>query len=181
MRGGKKSPQKNKKDRERERVIFSISPPLGWSERKDARAVLASDEPKPPFLVSKDSVNQKPQQNAKTFIHNFILFCKSHLANLLLLLQADSLLLHLLLLLVTRLQDVTESLLQVHRQLWAQRGAGQVSLVLLHNSEASLILIVPDFTTSKYGSSCNYLFFLLILAPVVSSLSIYWHPVRKAI
>ena len=40
-------------------------------------------------------------------------------------------------------------------------------------SEASLI--VPDFTISVYGSSCNYLFFCLILASLLS-FSIYWHP-----
>ena len=36
-------------------------------------------------------------------------------------------------------------------------------------------LIVPDFTISVYGSSCNYFLFGLIL-PSLLSLSIYWHP-----
>ena len=41
---------------------------------------------------------------------------------------------------------------------------------VLLKSEASLI--VPDFTIYVYGSSCNYLFALLILSPFLS-LSIY--------
>ena len=39
-------------------------------------------------------------------------------------------------------------------------------------SEASLIL--PDFTISVHGSSCNYLVFCLVLAPLLS-LSVDWH------
>ena len=35
-----------------------------------------------------------------------------------------------------------------------------------YETEASLI--VPDFTISKSGSSCNYLFFGPILAPLLS-------------
>ena len=35
--------------------------------------------------------------------------------------------------------------------------------------------IVPDFTISLFGSSCNYVFFGLIPAPLRSP-SIYWHP-----
>ena len=38
-----------------------------------------------------------------------------------------------------------------------------------------MILIVPDFTISVSGSSCNYLFFSFIVPPLLS-LSIYWHP-----
>ena len=36
-------------------------------------------------------------------------------------------------------------------------------------------IIVQDFTISVNGSSCNYLIFGLVLAPLLS-LSIYWHP-----
>ena len=45
----------------------------------------------------------------------------------------------------------------------------------LCSPEASLV--IPDFTISVYGSSCTYLFFGLILTPLLF-LSIYLHPPR---
>ena len=39
-------------------------------------------------------------------------------------------------------------------------------------------LIVPDFDTSVYSSSCNFLFFGLFIAHWLS-LSIYWHSQGK--
>ena len=39
-------------------------------------------------------------------------------------------------------------------------------------------VIVPDLTISPSGSSCNYLFFGLILASLLS-LSTYWDPIGR--
>ena len=47
----------------------------------------------------------------------------------------------------------------------------------LHYS--TLEILVPDFTISVYGSSCNYLFFTLIDSSFLSlPISWPWHPIR---
>ena len=43
-------------------------------------------------------------------------------------------------------------------------------------TEASLL--VPDFVISVYSSSCNFLLFGLLFAPLHSH-SVYWHPQRR--
>ena len=45
----------------------------------------------------------------------------------------------------------------------------------LCNDSPEASLLVPDFTISVYGSSCNYDFFIMSLTALIS-LSMYLHP-----